>query len=230
MNLAAIYLFLRNWRRNLLMLIVVALAIGVSSFSNQSQPWVGRWRMLFAQSDQPIEFILTPDQKAYLLLPNRNAVYELPIEKVSDDATLPENAEIISGSNYQENPATPTGEAEAQTYIATLNRAQQAYRIENSRFAPDIAALEIGISSETSNYRYQVVPQSDDTRSVMMTAAALQPELRSYTGAVFVTSENELRAIVCVSDQPSTTPPAMPTAPESENSQPRCAIGSSVLR
>ena len=106
-----------------------------------------------------------------------------------------------------------------------MNRAQQAFYLENEKFGTTIEELGIGIEPEDENYRYQVVPQGDQAQSVMMTAQAKRPELRSYTGAVFVLKggdEGVTFAWICETDAPSATPPAMPGAPS--NTQDRLMI------
>jgi hypothetical protein len=115
-----------------------------------------------------------------------------------------------------------------------MNRAQQAFYLENEKFGPAIEDLGIGIKPESENYRYQIVPQGNQTQNVMMTAQAKRPELRSYTGAVFVVKDgNELLTVagICETDAPSSTPPTMPTAPS--NTQGRwkiqCPAGSHPL-
>jgi hypothetical protein len=102
-----------------------------------------------------------------------------------------------------------------------MNRAQQAYYLENDKFATNIEDLGIGIKPETENYRYQDCASRQSTQSVMMTAQAKRPELRSYTGAVFVVKDNNedlTVAGICETDEPSSTPPAMPTAPRQASS------------
>jgi hypothetical protein len=114
-----------------------------------------------------------------------------------------------------------------------MNRAQQAYYLEFSKFAPEIKELGIGINPETENYRYQVLPQANQNQIVMMTAQAKRPRLRSYTGAVFVVKTNgdELITVtaICETDVPSSTPPAMPTAPQNATAGIQCATGSHRL-
>ena len=87
----------------------------------------------------------------------------------------------------------------------------------------------MGIDSQTDNYSYQILSQGDRTQSVIMTAAAKIPGLRSYTGAVFLT-ENEGQTFtitaICETDEPSSTPPAIPTAPSEESAEIQCPSGS----
>ena len=46
--------------------------------------------------------------------------------------------------------------SEAKQYIGTMNRAQQAFYIENDKFADELSKLDIRIDSETENYSYSI--------------------------------------------------------------------------
>lgn len=118
-------------------------------------------------------------------------------------------------------------ESEGKSFVGATNRAQQAYRLENDRFAATMEELQIGLPSETENYRMEIVPQPDPTRSVMATATAKGEDIRSYTGAVFVLEKGVTFAILCETNEPSQTPPKMPAPPASENDRPQCPAGSS---
>ncbi|MDD1413506.1 type IV pilin-like G/H family protein, partial [Dolichospermum sp. ST_con] len=48
------------------------------------------------------------------------------------------------------NQAAKAKQSEAKTYIGSVNRAQQSYRIENPSFASDFTALQIGIPIQTT--------------------------------------------------------------------------------
>jgi hypothetical protein len=64
----------------------------------------------------------------------------------------------------------------------------------------------------------------------MVTAKAKNPELKSYTGAVFAIKANDevtTVSVICGTDQPSTTPPVMPMAPKNAEEAIKCPSGSS---
>ncbi len=65
----------------------------------------------------------------------------------------------------------------------------------------------------------------------MMTAQAKRPELKSYTGAVVVVKQNgeDLTvAGICETDEPSSTPPAMPTH-QKDTGEFSCPAGSHLF-
>ncbi len=162
-------------------------------------------------------------------------------QKVSEETTLPTEVQVLSDLVRQgdrvvsdlERKTNEAREAEGKLNIGAMNRAQQAFQLEYEKFGTTIEDLGIGIKPETENYRYQIVPQGNQRDSVMMTAQAKRPELRSYTGAVFVVKTNgdELITVtaICETDAPSSTPPAMPTAPKDATAGIQCATGSHRL-
>jgi hypothetical protein len=92
-----------------------------------------------------------------------------------------------------------------------LTQVQQAHYREQGKFATAIEEVSIGLRTETESYRYRIVPQGDNTQSVMIAAQAKKSELPSYTGAVFATNVNgETTPVsqICETDKPSTSPPS----------------------
>ena len=147
------------------------------------------------------------------------------LQKVANTTALPRNTQIVDLAAQRRQGR----ESEGEQYIGSMNRAQQAFYAENKKFATEIDELGLGIEKETENYRYQIVPQSGSIPSIMMTAEAKIPELKSYTGAVFVIKVNDedtTVSLTCGTDKPSTTPPAMPRAPKSAEEEIKCPAGS----
>ena len=199
--------------------------------------WVGQWQVNNPSSSQAVKFVLTPEGKLFLLPPETSSessvAYEIPVQKLSVLPALPPNIKIVDIKEAFNNQATKAKQPEGKTYIGAMNRAQQAYYLENNKFSPTIEPLGIGIKPETESYNYQIVPQGNRTQSVMHTAKAKRPELNSYTGAVFAVTnngENITRTAICETDKPSSTPPAMPTPPKNIISgQIQCPAGSHLL-
>lgn len=101
-------------------------------------------------------------------------------------------------------------QSEAKTYIGSINRAQQAFYLENEKFSSTIEDLSLGISSETSNYKYSIV--STDQSQAVGLATAKKGEIKSYLGAVLVAKGTEFgtTATICESNKPTTTQPESP--------------------
>jgi len=54
------------------------------------------------------------------------------------------------------NQANRARQSEAKTYIGSMNRAQQAFYLENGSFSADLGALGLGIASQTQFYNYDI--------------------------------------------------------------------------
>jgi len=52
------------------------------------------------------------------------------------------------------NQANRARQSEAVTYVGSINRAQQAYRLENPTFATQIGQLGLGLQPQTTYYNY----------------------------------------------------------------------------
>ncbi|WP_341529232.1 type IV pilin-like G/H family protein [Nostoc sp. UHCC 0302] len=192
-------------------------------------------------SKEPVQTILefTPDGQLRLQLDGTNPGQPRPrnfsrtatlFKKVSDATTLPANVQLID-PNKEAQP-TNQPEVEGKQVIGTINRVQQAYYLENKKFGTTLEQLQLGIKPETENYTYRIIPQGRQTQSVISTAAAKKPELKSYTGIVFITKvkgETVTNTAICETDKPSTTPPAQPKLPTRESQQVQCPTGSHLL-
>lgn len=195
--------------------------------------------IMFPGTDQSVKtiFELTPAGEMRLQVAGTKPGEPRPIafrpdatlfQKVSDVTTLPPNVEV----NSMRTLVSRAQQSEGKQNTGAMNRAQQAYYLEKDKFAQEISELSIGIKPETENYRYQIIAQKDSNRSVMMTATAKRPELKSYTGAVFVVKDNkEILTIagICETDKPSTTPPAMPSVSDNAQAKLECPAGSSQV-
>ena len=97
---------------------------------------------------------------------------------------------------------------EAQAYIFSLNKSQQAYYAETASFTDKIEELGLSFFAETESYRYQIKAFED--KWVVTTATPKINGLKSYTGVVFVfviPNEGYLtKSIVCESPKPSSIP------------------------
>lgn len=85
------------------------------------------------------------------------------------------------------NQAAKARQSEAKTNIGAMNRAQQAYYLENQSFATaNVSDLKIGIAN-SSNYTYSV---ASATSGVANQAKSANADLKGYAGGVFNVSGN----------------------------------------
>jgi Type IV pilin-like G and H, putative len=120
-------------------------------------------------------------------------------------------------------------EAEARQQVGTMTRAQQAYFLENARFATLIEELGRGIRPETIGYSYSIVR---DNQLAIQYGIARKVNLKSVVGAAAIvkTVDGEFTnaAIVCENIQPGTFRPAPPIV--SANGQTLvCAAGTKSI-
>ncbi len=127
-------------------------------------------------------------------------------------------------------------QSQALSYVGSMNRAQQAYQLEEGKFTTVFAEMGLGFGLEDEFYRYQIVPQGDNTQSVKLVAQAKEAGLKSFTGAVFVVpfeenpdTEYTTVTIICESNSPSKTPPSMPETPKNIEAEITCPVGSSPI-
>lgn len=83
--------------------------------------------------------------------------------------------------------------SEAQTYMGSINRGQQAYYIEKQIFAPALENLELGLS-ESQSYNYSVA-RADQLESV----AKADPKgaaLNGFAGKVWIATGNDQNSTV----------------------------------
>ena len=123
------------------------------------------------------------------------------------------------------NQANRAKQTEAQNYVGSINRAQQAHRLENTTFADALGDLQLGLPEETENYRYSDdrnsaagVPAgtagSIDTNegiSATVYAEPLDSVLQGYTGVTYTvidpaTNVVNSSAVLCKGISPGFAP------------------------
>ncbi|MBD2517193.1 type IV pilin-like G/H family protein [Nostoc sp. FACHB-973] len=131
------------------------------------------------------------------------------------------------------NQANKGKQSEAKQYVGSMNRAQQAYYLENAEFTTNLNKLGLGIASSTENYKYELNGAASQVANNGMSKKAA---LKSYEGTVIVsvqasTSEATTLAVLCESNnvgvQSSAVAPNVNAGPPR---QPTCATGFSVLK
>jgi type IV pilus assembly protein PilA len=111
------------------------------------------------------------------------------------------------------NQANKARQSEAKTYVGSMNRGQQAYRLENPTFAPGFVELAIGIPSSTTYYNYTIPSGGTGNFGAYAFADRVDAALKSYVGGVQLTAgdattEATTIAVLCESkaaDEPAAT-------------------------
>lgn len=92
------------------------------------------------------------------------------------------------------NQAAKARQSEGSTYVGSLNRAQQAYYVEQGKFAADLKTLNAGIKEKTDNFEYKTVGTDTEATS---TADKLQASLKSFKGVVKL-EDQQAKAVLCI--------------------------------
>ncbi|MFQ4139578.1 type IV pilin-like G/H family protein [Nodosilinea sp. PGN35] len=105
------------------------------------------------------------------------------------------------------NQANKARQSEARTYVGSVNRAQQAYRLENPVFAPNISTLGIGIVEDTTYYAYSVVAAG--AGGTYTNGTSKDVGVKSYQGVVQLKQQTGQEAtsiaVLCEANSPAAT-------------------------
>ncbi len=121
----------------------------------------------------------------------------------------------------------PARQNEGKTVTGSMNRAQQAYYLENNKFSTSIEALGLGIKPEIDKYIYKIILQPD-SQSVMNIAQSKHEKFKSYVGLVYLTKidndtgETTTNAQVCETNQALSRLPKMPNVPKYYSEEIEC--------
>ncbi|RUR73463.1 pili assembly chaperone [Chlorogloeopsis fritschii PCC 6912] len=138
------------------------------------------------------------------------------------------------------NQANKAKQSEAKTYVGSMNRAQQAYYLENNAFAAqaDFGKLGLGIATQTTNYIYTIADGGTTNPSLVTNQAATvvgNAPLKTYVGGVSVatqaaTSEATTIAILCEANQARVNGGAVVAPVTATANGPACPTGFTALR
>ena len=88
------------------------------------------------------------------------------------------------------NQATKARQSEAKNYVGSMNRAQQAFYLENNNaFTTSVVTLALGIKTQTDNFKYEITG-TDTTGSIVTNKGrAVKKALKSYAGVSYTTTQ-----------------------------------------
>jgi prepilin-type N-terminal cleavage/methylation domain-containing protein len=122
--------------------------------------------------------------------------------------------------------ASAAKQVEARMYMGSLNRTQQAFYVQYSRFAK--SPEELGLSNQPANYyKYEVDVPSDGSLRVVHYANPTSSKLRSYSGMVALLKQGSVMATaLCEALEPgSGSPPPL----SSDDASISCGEGTKPL-
>jgi len=79
------------------------------------------------------------------------------------------------------NQASKAKQSEAKQYVASINKGQQAYYVENSSFGSSLEILGLGLKTQTTNYAYNVSANASGAATL---ANKITIGLKSYSGGI----------------------------------------------
>jgi len=86
------------------------------------------------------------------------------------------------------NQANKARQTEAKTYIGSMNRAQQAYYLEQNEFSDTVVELALGINDDTENYSYEISSPGGDfeQNAANIGGSDNQATLKDYVGGAAI--------------------------------------------
>jgi prepilin-type N-terminal cleavage/methylation domain-containing protein len=98
-------------------------------------------------------------------------------------------------------------QSEAQSYVGSVLRTQQTYRLEHGEFATAVNQLQVRIPEQTENYDYTI---DGDTNYGTAKADPQDTKLKGYHGMVKIIDEakNVTKIVICESDGAGGVPTA----------------------
>jgi prepilin-type N-terminal cleavage/methylation domain-containing protein len=115
-------------------------------------------------------------------------------------------------------------QSEAQSYLGSVLRTQQTYRLEHGEFATAVNQLQVRIPDETENYSYTIDGEDNEGTAE---ANPKDTKLKGYHGMVKIVdpgTENVAKIVICESDSPG----AVPTASIDDSGTATCANGNAL--
>ena len=126
------------------------------------------------------------------------------------------------------NQANKAKQSEGKQYISSINKGQQAYYAENTKFGSDVATLGLGLKTATTNYDYSVSNTVSSANGLATPNSSTIASLKGYAGGVGLVAAGEAQttqSVLCETTAVNQTP-AIATYTASEVN---CAAGSMTL-
>jgi len=109
------------------------------------------------------------------------------------------------------NQANKAKQSEGKQYVSSINKGQQAYYAENTRFGADVPSLGLGLKTATTNYNY-TLDVATDSKATALASPTNTSALKGYAGGVGLVTAGEAnttQSILC-----ETKAFGNPTAPD----------------
>ncbi|KAM3112530.1 pentapeptide repeat-containing protein [Phormidesmis sp. 146-33] len=127
------------------------------------------------------------------------------------------NADLSTALKTEQAALQAQASPEVKQYMGSLMRSQQAYYLENNRFAAKLEDLRINVPAETEKYAYRIFSTSDRTRLTMVAAVPKVKELKTYIGLVNVGGRSQEMVTLTNLCESKEAKPILPKMPKAVN-------------
>ena len=125
------------------------------------------------------------------------------------------------------NQANKAKQSEGKQYVSSLNKGQQAYYAENTKFGSDVATLGLGLKTQTTNYNYSLATTiSSATALATPTNTAA---LKGYAGGVGLVSAGDANTTQSILCEPTSATNGTPIAPAYGVTEVTCGQGMTIV-
>jgi prepilin-type N-terminal cleavage/methylation domain-containing protein len=107
------------------------------------------------------------------------------------------------------NQANKAKQSEGKQYISSINKGQQAYYAENTKFGTDVATLGLGLKTATTNYDYTVTGGASSADALATPNSSTIASLKGYAGGVGLVAAGEAKttqSVLCEKEVVGTAP------------------------
>src|SRR4028118_1983591 len=102
------------------------------------------------------------------------------------------------------NQANKAKQSEGKQYVSSINKGQQAYYAENTKFGDNVAILGLGLKTATTNYSYVVTADNTKGNAIAKANPVSKTALKGYAGGVGLVEAGEAKttqSILCETDK-----------------------------
>jgi type IV pilus assembly protein PilA len=122
------------------------------------------------------------------------------------------------------NQASKVRGSEAKSFLGTINRSQQSYRIANGSFAAQLSDLDVRVNGKFYSYQVGLV---DSQNAWATTSSITSNDLKLYSAAV--TQNGDFFGQIICESLAANTPAGTATPPTTPENSGSCATGSIVV-
>jgi prepilin-type N-terminal cleavage/methylation domain-containing protein len=129
------------------------------------------------------------------------------------------------------NQANKAKQAEAKQNLSAVNKGQQAYFAENTKFATEVPSLGLGIKTQTNNYKYDIGASNADAANGGVTSAATPQgaSIKGYAGAVYFIPAGEGQGTSSILCEEKVAATALPSAIPLQGATTECPAAQTLV-